>query len=103
MTLKWPLITPSHHRVTETINVTAIIRVRNLTNVNIKLTPNQTPVKINRIKWIKRKWKKINKMTKQDPNSEDNDFDTHVFTLRGNDVIIHDQDNTMIAILETSL
>ena len=45
------------------------------------------------------------KISKQDPQSDDDDFDTHVFMLRGNDddVIIHDQDNTVISILETSL
>ena len=37
------------------------------------------------------------KITKQDPNSDD-DFDTHVFMLRGNDdeVILDDQDETMM-------
>ena len=44
---------PSKGASTETSNVTAIISVKNLTNVvNIKLT-NQNPVKINRIKRMK--------------------------------------------------
>ena len=52
-TLKRPLMTPSHQRVTETISVTAIIRARNpIKVVNINLT-NQTPVKINRTRRIK--------------------------------------------------
>jgi len=38
------------------------------------------------------------KITKQDPNSYDDDFDTHVFMLRGNDdeVIIDDQVDTIL-------
>jgi hypothetical protein len=38
------------------------------------------------------------KITKQDPNSDDDDFDTHVFMLRGKDdeVITDDQDDTMM-------
>ena len=38
------------------------------------------------------------KITKQDPQSDDDDFDTHVFMLRGNDdeVILDDQDDSMM-------
>jgi hypothetical protein len=38
------------------------------------------------------------KITKQDPNSDDDDFDTHVFMLRGNEgeVILDDQDDPMM-------
>ena len=38
------------------------------------------------------------KITKQDANSDDDDFDTHIFMLRGNDdeLILDDQDDTMM-------
>ena len=38
------------------------------------------------------------KITKQDPNSDDDDFDTLVYMLRGKDdeVITDDQDDTMM-------
>ena len=36
-------------------------------------------------------------ITKQDPQSDDDDFDTHVFMLRGNDDdVIIDEDDIMI-------
>ena len=42
--------------------------------------------------------KKIIKITKQDANSDDDDFDIYVLMLCGNEdeVIIYDQDDTMI-------
>ena len=38
------------------------------------------------------------KITKQDPQSDDDDFDNHVFMLRGNDdeMILDDQDDPMM-------
>ena len=38
------------------------------------------------------------KITKQDPQSDDDDFDNHVFMLRGNDdeVILNRQDDPMM-------